>query len=138
MISCESDYPAILDEIASFLSGDEVELVFVNSVDMQAINKSERGLDKTTDVLSFPFEKMAHFPIGSIVINLDLAQQKADEFSHSKDAEIALLFIHGLLHILGFDHEIDNGEMRDKESEVIAKFNLPKSLIVRTCDSDFS
>ncbi|CZE49319.1 rRNA maturation RNase YbeY [Campylobacter geochelonis] len=138
MISCESDYPAILDEIASFLSGDEVELVFVNSVDMQAINKNERGLDKTTDVLSFPFEKMAHFPIGSIVINLDLAQQKADEFSHSKDAEIALLFIHGLLHILGFDHEIDNGEMRDKESEVIAKFNLPKSLIVRTCDSDFS
>ncbi|CZE49418.1 rRNA maturation RNase YbeY [Campylobacter geochelonis] len=138
MISCESDYPAILDEIASFLSGDEVELVFVNSVDMQAINKSERGLDKTTDVLSFPFEKMAHFPIGSIVINLDLAQQKADEFSHSKDAEIALLFTHGLLHILGFDHEIDNGEMRDKESEVIAKFNLPKSLIVRTCDSDFS
>ncbi|MGB2553760.1 rRNA maturation RNase YbeY, partial [Campylobacter sp. MOP51] len=58
------------------------------------------------------------------------------ELGHERDSEIALLFTHGLLHLLGFDHEIDSGEMRSKECEVIEKFNLPKSLIVRTMDED--
>ncbi|MDA3048192.1 rRNA maturation RNase YbeY [Campylobacter sp. JMF_08 NE1] len=136
MILCEENYPKILDEILATLSAGAVELVFVRSEEMREINKSARGVDKTTDVLSFPLEIVPGgantAPIGSVVINLDLVEQKALEFSHSNNDEIALLFTHGLLHILGFDHEIDNGQMREKECEIIAKFNLPKSLIVRT------
>ncbi|MDA3048886.1 rRNA maturation RNase YbeY [Campylobacter sp. JMF_15 NE4] len=138
MILCEENYPKILDEILATLSTGAVELVFVRSEEMREINKSARGVDKTTDVLSFPLENVPGgantAPIGSVVINLDLVEQKALEFSHSNSDEIALLFTHGLLHILGFDHEIDNGQMREKECEIIAKFGLPKSLIVRTLE----
>lgn len=134
MILCESDYPKILDEISNFLTKDDFELVFNNKDEMRNLNFSTRNIDKSTDVLSFPYEKMAHFPIGSIVINLDEVALKSQQFCHSKDDEIALLFIHGALHILGYDHEKDSGEMREKECEIILKFNLPKSLIVRTQD----
>ena len=135
MILCESDYPKILDEISNFLTKDDFELVFNNKDEMRNLNFSTRNIDKSTDVLSFPYEKTAHFPIGSIVINLDEVALKSQQFCHSKDDEIALLFIHGALHILGYDHEKDSGEMREKECEIILKFNLPKSLIVRTQDS---
>lgn len=131
MIICESEYPKILDEILEFLGGDDIELVFVNADEMREINRENRSIDKATDVLSFPYVKMQNFPIGSVVINTDEVKIKADEFGHLPDEEIALLFTHGMLHILGFDHENDNGQMRDKESEIITKFALPKSLIVR-------
>lgn len=139
LILCDEKYPQILGEILAELSDDAVELVFVRSEEMREINKNERGIDKTTDVLSFPLENVPFGGeiklIGSVVINLDLVEQKSLEFSHSNDDEIALLFTHGLLHILGFDHEIDNGQMREKECEIITKFKLPKSLIVRTENS---
>lgn len=134
MIICEEKYPEILDKICEFLTQGDVELNFVDSKRMREINLSERKIDKTTDVLSFPFEFVMHVPLGCIVINLDLAEQKAAELGHSKDEEIALLFTHGLLHVLGFDHEKDGGEMREREKLIIAKFNLPQSLIVRTED----
>lgn len=132
LIICDEKYPAMLDDILKFLSDDDVELVFVDSTKMRRINKENRNLDKTTDVLSFPLELVYGSVLGSIVINLDLVNEKASEFKHSIDDEISLLFTHGLLHILGFDHEIDNGEMRQKEAEIITHFNLPQSLIVRT------
>lgn len=131
MILCDEKYPAILDEILVFLSSGDVELVFVKSDEMREINKSQRNIDKTTDVLSFPLEFVPKSLLGSIVINLDLVSEKSALLGHSQDDEISLLFIHGLLHILGFDHETDSGEMRQKECEIIAKFKLPKSLIVR-------
>lgn len=68
------------------------------------------------------------------MINVDLAKQKAKELGHSYEEEISLLFIHAMLHLLDFDHENDNGEMREKEKELIEHFNLPKSLIVRTLE----
>lgn len=136
MISCEESYPEILDEILEFLSvSGDIELVFVSSDEMRELNLSTRGLDKTTDVLSFPYEKISNFPLGSVVINLDMANSMASALNHSAKAEIALLFTHAVLHILGFDHEVDSGEMRVKESEVLKHFNLPKSLIIRTEES---
>ena len=132
MILCDDKYPAILVEIADFLTNGEIELVFVDSKEMQKINQKSRGIDAPTDVLSFPLEYAPHFPLGSIVINLDKVTEKSSEFGHSNEDEIALLFTHGLLHILGFDHENDDGEMRRKEIEIIEKWELPKSLIVRT------
>jgi probable rRNA maturation factor len=73
-------------------------------------------------------------PIGSIIISADKVKQKADELGHSKEDEFKLLLIHGLLHLTGYDHETDNGEMREKEEEIIKNFNLPKSLIIRNSD----
>ena len=131
MISCDEKYPKILDLIASELTDAEIELIFLNTSEMHDLNKKERNIDKTTDVLSFPYAKILNFPLGSVVINLDLADEKSKEFKHNLDDEIALLFTHGLLHILGYDHEIDNGEMRKMEEKIISKFDLPKSLIVR-------
>ncbi len=124
-----------LESIASFLSPKDVELIFVNSKEMQEINLMQRKQNKTTDVLSFPLENIDDkLPLGSIVINIELAEQKAKELGHSFKEEVSLLFIHAMLHLLGFDHENDNGEMREKEKELIGYFNLPKSLIIRTLE----
>ncbi len=121
-----------LETILSSLSDKEVELLILTNDEMQEINKEQRGIDKATDVLSFPYEDMPMSPLGSIVISSDFVQEKALEFGHTQNDELSLLFIHGLLHILGYDHEVDGGEMRQKEKELIEKFALPKSLIVRT------
>lgn len=132
MILCEDDYPRILDQICDYLTAGEVELSFVGAEEMKEINVRQRGIYETTDVLSFPLEMQLHAPLGCIVINTELVAAKAAELGHGEDDETALLFTHGLLHVLGYDHENDAGEMRAKECEVIEKFSLPKSLIVRT------
>lgn len=204
MILCEQPYPEILDAIAAELGGGSVELIFVRGKEMRQLNAQTRGIDKTTDVLSFPLDPAAFagfgedfseensanensgdknpyaansasentgaansasknsntinsensegespndknlknenfdggnfIPalLGSVVINLDLVELKAAQLGHGRDDETALLFTHGLLHVLGYDHESDEGQMRAKECEIIEKFRLPKSLIVRT------
>ena len=121
-----------LDNIAIFLTKKDIELIITDNKEIREINRAHRNIDKDTDVLSFPYEGMPMSPLGSIVISSSHVEKKAKELKHKTDDELALLFIHGLLHLLGFDHEIDNGEMREKELELIKKFNLPKSLIVRT------
>ncbi len=228
MILCEQPYPEILDAIAAELGSGSVELIFVRGEEMRQPNAHTRGIDKTTNVLSFPLdpaafagfggdlseENSAHENsggkilnttnsasenidaaraarenisaansasenisaansasknsntinsknsegksssdenlknknfdggnfapalLGSVVINLDLVELKAAQLGHGRDDETALLFTHGLLHVLGFDHESDDGQMRAKECEIIEKFRLPKSLIVRTDESE--
>jgi probable rRNA maturation factor len=122
-----------LENIVNFLnvSNKDIELLIVDDKTIQELNKNFRAKNKPTDVLSFPLEENKYAPIGSIVISSQTAQKAAEKFGHSLEEEITLLFIHGLLHLLGFDHETDNGEMRAKEQEIIKKFNLPPSLIVR-------
>jgi len=121
-----------LNSIAKTISDKEIELIVTSNEEIRAINKEYREIDKPTDVLSFPYEDMPMSPLGSIVISSSYVELKAKELGHTEDNELALLFIHGLLHLIGFDHEIDNGEMREEEERLINKFNLPKSLIVRT------
>ncbi len=121
-----------LNKITITLTDKEIELIITDDAEMQAINLAHRGIDKTTDVLSFPYEAMPMSPLGSIVISENFVKQRAKELHHSEDAELSLLFIHGVLHLLGYDHEVDNGEMRQKEKELIEAFSLPKSLIVRS------
>jgi len=122
----------LLNEIASTLTDKEIELLITSNEDIKEINSKHRGIDKDTDVLSFPYEDTPFFPLGSIVISAEHVKLKAKEHRHKNSDELALLFIHGLLHILGYDHEVDKGEMREKEKELILKYNLPDSLIVRT------
>ncbi len=121
-----------LNSIASLFTDKEIELIVTTNVHMREINKEHRNIDTDTDVLSFPYIDMPMSPLGSIVISDEHVRVKALEFSHTQDDELTLLFIHGLLHLLGYDHEVDAGEMREKEKELIEKFNLPNSLIIRT------
>ena len=131
MIFCECEFDPLLEQIADFLGAGDVELVFVNDDEMRKINHEHRGIDKATDVLSFPYEQVSGGLMGSVVISTDTASRVASELGHSIECEIALLFLHGVLHILGYDHEIDGGQMRQKEKEVIEHFSLPDSLIIR-------
>lgn len=121
----------VIIAIADSLTNKEIELIVTGAHEMREINKEHRGIDKATDVLSFPYEAMPMTPLGSIVICTEHIEQKAKELGHTNDDEFALLFIHGLLHLLGYDHEVDEGEMRQEEARLIQKFNLPESLIVR-------
>ena len=128
----------LLENIAKSLTSREIDLTLCYNPTIQQYNREYRQKNQATDVLSFPIENDMiisdnnFMPLGSIVISVDFVVQKAEEFEHSSHDEMALLFIHGLLHILGYDHEEDNGEMREEEALIIQRFNLPKSLIVRT------
>ncbi|RDU71855.1 rRNA maturation RNase YbeY [Helicobacter brantae] len=121
------------EKILSYLGIErEVEVYILEDEDMAELNFTHRGKEGITDVLSFPCEAVVEgLPLGSIVMSSTLIEQKAREYSHSLESEATLLFIHGLLHLLGYDHEVDNGEHREREKELIEVFDLPKSLIVR-------
>jgi len=127
-----------LEQIADALSTKEVELLIVDDKTMQSLNAEHRGKESVTDVLSFPMEapfteqSIFGMPLGSIIISASFVKERAKEFGHSEQDELSLLFIHGMLHLLGFDHETDDGEMRVREKALIEQFDLPKSLIVRT------
>lgn len=121
-----------LETIASALTPLEIELIITTDDEMREINREFRGFDKTTDVLSFPSDPFPGAPLGSIIISSDKVDEIASELGHTSDNELSLLFIHGMLHLLGFDHEVDNGEMRLEEEKLVREFNLPLSLIHRT------
>ncbi len=123
---------ALLSKIASKYTKKDIELIITDNDDIQKLNAEYRGIEKATDVLSFPYEDMKNVPLGTIVISIDKVNEISKELGHSADEEFTLLFIHGLLHLLGFDHEVDNGEMRREEEKLIRFFDLPDSLIVRS------
>ncbi|MFY9141374.1 rRNA maturation RNase YbeY [Sulfuricurvum sp.] len=125
---------ARLEKIADALCQQEIELILTDNDEIAQINREFRSIDKPTDVLSFPSDPFPGAPLGSIVISVDKVESVAQEMGHTPNDEIALLFIHGMLHLLGLDHETDSGEMRQREAELVAQFNLPKSLIVRTLE----
>jgi len=109
------------------------ELVIVDSSTIYDLNKIYRQKDALTDVLSFPLE--AEFSgglIGSVAICADVAKIQAQENKNTFEEELQILFLHGLLHLLGFDHETDNGEMAKKEEFLRQKLNLKTGLIKRS------
>ena len=122
----------LLQKIAISLTDKDIELVITTNDEIQQINQEYRNIDRPTDVLSFPYEEMPMSPLGSIVISQDFVLLKAQELGHTPQNEFTLLFIHGLLHLIGYDHEIDDGQMRQEEERLINEFHLPESLIVRT------
>ncbi|PAF53753.1 rRNA maturation RNase YbeY [Helicobacter sp. 13S00482-2] len=126
---------SILEKISLFLSQRDIELILTDNEGIKELNLTYRSKDNATDVLSFPFDDMGiiggNLPLGSVVINIEMAKKISEELEHPLESEIALLFIHGSLHLLGYDHEKDNGEHRLKEKELMGLFNLPKSLIDR-------
>ena len=104
-------------------------IAFVSDRSMRELNRSFRGLNKTTDVLSFPaganeFASTDEVNLGDIAISVQRAELQARESGLSFDDEIAQLILHGLLHLCGYDHETDDGEMNRLEVRLRRRLGL--------------
>ena len=100
------------------------------------LNKSFRGKDKATDVLSFPAGPSTvffgdHELAGDLAISLEAAARQAKHYGHTPADEVRVLLLHGLLHLAGFDQERDKGEMAAREQELRRQLGLPGGLIER-------
>ena len=112
-----------------------VNVVLTNAKNIKSINKEHRGIDKETDVLSFPmFEKneIANLDntnediLGDMVISIERVEEQAKEYGHSFERELAYMVVHSFYHLLGYDHmtEEDKKEMREKEENILNKLNI--------------
>ena len=106
----------------------ELSVTFVDPEEIRVLNRDYRGVDKVTDMLSFPqFEGADEMPqqgelcLGDVVICREKAAGQAEEFGHSFEREIIYLFTHSVLHLLGYDHmtDEDKRQMRQREEEVM-------------------
>ena len=109
----------------------EVSVTVTDNAGINGLNREHRGIDRPTDVLSFPlFEERtegAATPLGDIVLSLERAAQQAEEFGHSLLREVAFLCVHSVLHLLGYDHETGAAEERDmfaRQEAVVQKMGL--------------
>ena len=117
------------------LSGG-VNILLTGSPEMRALNFRFRQKNATTDVLSFPSEAPFNGTgkrtfAGEIAISADIARQNSARLGHSAALEVKVLILHGILHLAGFDHERDNGEMARKEAILRRRLGLPSSLTER-------
>jgi len=109
-----------------------VNVVLTSSAQMKSLNRRFRGKDKPTDVLSFPAEPGARKQFaGEIAISAEIASQNARALGHSPAEEVKILVLHGVLHLRGYDHQCDNGQMARREKQLRAKLHLPLGLIER-------
>lgn len=117
------------------ISNVEISLSIVTEEEIKSINREYRGIDKVTDVLSFPQYENYKFiieensdiiAIGDIVICNDVAIRQAMEYSHSYEREMVYLFVHSMMHLLGYDHmhEEDKILMRKKEEQVLNEMGI--------------
>ena len=114
----------------------EVEVLLTGDAELKRLNRSYRGKNKATDVLSFPTPaEIAAHHAGDLAISLDTAARQAATYGHSLEIEVKVLLLHGLLHLSGLDHETDKGEMAAREAELRTELRLPVSLIDRVTNS---
>ena len=113
----------------------QVDVLITSNSEIRSLNRQFRQKNKATDVLSFPSaaprKSTTNFLIGEIAISADTAAQNAVRLGHPVALEVKILALHGILHLAGFDHERDNGEMARKELELRRKLHLPTGLIER-------
>jgi len=129
-----------LSEAAPPGAHGEVTVALISDARMRTLNRSYRGKDYATDVLSFPVSASSAEPaaprdeaayLGDIVIATGVAQHQAEQVGHPVSVELKVLALHGLLHLLGYDHETDSGEMARVESMLRRKAGLAEGLIAR-------
>jgi probable rRNA maturation factor len=120
---------AWLERIAPARARGGVAIAVVPDRRIRELNRHYRHEDAVTDVLSFPAEEPGQ--LGDIVIALGVARRQAKSARHSLSSEFRLLALHGLLHLLGYDHERDNGEMRRLEQRLRRAGGLREGLIER-------
>ena len=108
----------------------ELSIRITSSAEMRKLNRRFRRKNKPTDVLSFPSDmpRLA----GDIAISAEIAAANAEQLGHPVDTELKILILHGLLHLAGYDHETDDGEMQAKEAKLRQRLKLPVGLIERT------
>lgn len=112
----------------------EVSLSFVDNKEIQELNREFRGIDRATDVLSFPlltdeFDiELEEESLGDIVISLERALEQSLEYDHSFEREVCFLVCHSMFHLLGYDHDTDENtkEMREKEEYILNKLNITR------------
>ncbi len=111
-----------------------VDVLITSSRELQELNRRFRHKDKPTDVLSFPSAAapMTNGLQGDIAISAEIASENAERLGHSMGDELKVLVLHGVLHLAGYDHETDDGEMARKEAALRKQLRLPESLIERT------
>lgn len=115
---------------AEVAQGREFVVLITGDEELRRLNRTFRNKDETTDVLSFPTAEGA-MEWGEIAISAGRAKEQAEARGHELEQEITILMLHGLLHLMGFDHETDRGEMKRAESKWRRKLNLPTGLIER-------
>ncbi len=121
----------------SFKNNAEISITFTDNKGIQTLNRDFRGLDRPTDVLSFPLTDYEAIDtpladelcgsLGDVVLSLERAREQAEEYGHSLDREIAFLTVHSMLHLLGYDHETgeeDELDMRRRQSEILKNIGL--------------
>ena len=124
----------------SFPSDAEVSLSFVDNKEIHALNLEHRGIDRPTDVLSFPIldgdedtgdvdMNFGAVLLGDIIISVERALEQAEEYGHSIERELAFLSVHSVLHLLGYDHEKSLDEektMFKKQEDVLVSIGLKR------------
>ena len=121
-----SEAAGLKGEVSVMLTGDE---------ELRRLNREFRGKNRPTDVLSFPAPDplKGHRPIaGDVAISVESAARQAAEFGHPLATELQILLLHGLLHLSGYDHETDTGQMARKEAVLRKQFGLEWGLIERS------
>ena len=116
-----------------------VDVLLADDATLRRLNKTFRGKNKATDVLSFPAgattvffgEPDAPELAGDLAISLETAARQAAQYGHSLRDEVRVLLLHGVLHLAGFDHEMDSGEMAAREAELRRKLGMEIGLIAR-------
>ena len=117
---------------AAGLAGS-VSVLLAEDEQIRRLNREFRGKDKATDVLSFPAGEGAGRTriAGDLAISVETAAREAEKRGHSLDLELRVLLLHGVLHLAGYDHETDSGEMERKENTLRKKLGLAEGLIAR-------
>jgi probable rRNA maturation factor len=108
-----------------------VIILITTSAELRDLNRQYRHKDEPTDVLSFQSHSAGKKITGDIAISAEIAAANAVELGHSTETEIKILILHGLLHLAGYDHETDGGQMLARETELRQQLKLPAGLIER-------
>lgn len=125
--SLESFAELLRDRVAR---GREFHCRITTDAELQSLNARYLRKDYPTDVLSFPLE--SETSVGDIAVSLQRARAQAREWNHTLEDELRILILHGVLHLLGMDHESDAGQMRRAELRWRRKLALPAGLIERS------
>ena len=124
-----------LESVAPARARGDVAVALAGDAQVRALNRRYRHKDRATDVLSFPvasaFRRKIHESLGDIVIATGVAKRQAREAGHSEQTELRVLALHGLLHLLGYDHDDGDGKMARVETRLRRKGGLQTGLIER-------
>jgi len=125
----EQDVHAFLARLARGpAKGGEFAVLVSTDDAVRKANAQFRGVRSTTDVLSFPDDEPGR--LGDILISASRAARQAEQYRHSTTVEVKLLILHGLLHLLGFDHESDDGAMRRQERKLRKRYDLSQAGLI--------